>query len=664
MAEQLIESPTVQRPRSALHAGDFTLDHEREEKPIHKSPFDTVYSPATLQSGFLGTSLTTPWYTPPSSFPSLKASHPFSPQDNTHDTRARRSLRSRAPSLNTFTSSSYVLKAPTTPLVHQSNNTDLDLSSRENSISPEKNNRRRTLPPHAFQDSHENKWSSPPHSPRRTSSYRREAGIPFGHQPRRSLTSNWSLQASSSPQTPPHLRSRRTSINTESSPLQHASMVGSYEESILRGWMSTAPSRPLEFTAQIGVLGKGNCKPKCPPHVTFQFPAVYYSWNGGGGGRNIMSDDPSPYVGHINLQQPKEQTETSETLLPDAEVANEPSVNGVNDELEGSALGHRNRGSKKRRRNSPSSKPHRGSYRIPQQGQLQIIIKNPNKTAVKLFLVPYDLNGMEPGTKTFVRQRSYSSDAVMDGSLVQRASSDAASLSQKAVLRYLIHLNICSPARGRYYLYSQIRVVFANRVPDNKEHLRNEIQVPQPRFSPYKPNRETLLGPSSSSGVKLAAEKAYQRRSSGSAFGVDELDGRKTQTFTGGSIFPLSSGPVSPIPAIPLNVGISRQRPAESSRVNDADVMEVDNSRSTTSDGPQSPLSDRSTRFIGMQFSGSYKSNSSQGSEGYNKLSKGEAGYGGFFGRPQTPEPGEGLLARRLKGLGVQRDFKPAEENA
>ncbi|CRK38422.1 hypothetical protein BN1723_015326 [Verticillium longisporum] len=42
-----------------------------------------------------------------------------------------------------------------------------------------------------------------------------------------------------------------------SSDPRHASMVGSYEESILRGRMSTNPSKPLDFLAQIGVLGLG-----------------------------------------------------------------------------------------------------------------------------------------------------------------------------------------------------------------------------------------------------------------------------------------------------------------------------------------------------------------------------------------------------------------------
>jgi len=56
----------------------------------------------------------------------------------------------------------------------------------------------------------------------------------------------------------------------------------------------------------------------------------------------------------------------------------------------------------------------KGGYRIPQQGQLQVIIKNPHKTAVKLFLIPYDLPDMQPGHKTFIRQRSYSAGPILD----------------------------------------------------------------------------------------------------------------------------------------------------------------------------------------------------------------------------------------------------------
>ncbi|KAG0355751.1 hypothetical protein BG005_005297, partial [Podila minutissima] len=102
-----------------------------------------------------------------------------------------------------------------------------------------------------------------------------------------------------------------------------------------------------------------------------------------------------------------------------------------------------------------------GGMRIPLRGQVQVVIKNPNKTAVKVFLVPYDFSDMPPGTKTFLRQKHYSTGPGM-----------GPSSSQGGTLRYAIHLQFCCPAPGYVYLYRSIRVVFANRVPDGKESLR------------------------------------------------------------------------------------------------------------------------------------------------------------------------------------------------
>ncbi len=62
-------------------------------------------------------------------------------------------------------------------------------------------------------------------------------------------------------------------------------------------------------------------------------------------------------------------------------------------------------------------------------------------------------------------------------------------------------------------------------------------------------------------------------------------------------------------------------------------------------------------------MSSSWRSSSSNSnsnsSDGYNKLSRGDIGYGGnAFGYVNgANENGEGLLARRLKGLDVQRKF-------
>ena len=649
-----------ERPRSALHTGDFTQDEPTGHQSTQEPPYGSVYPVTNNRDGFLSTSPTTPWYTPVSSFPTSGISQYVDSPGTRPD---RRPWRSRAPSLNSYSSSSYVLKAPTTPLVQQSNNTDLDFSPRDRSMSPAKSSRRRTLPPHAFQNMHtESNLSTSRQLNHNPPSNLREGSLSYGHRPQKSLTSNWSLQAFSSPQTPPYLRSRRISTSSETSPLQHASMVGSYEESILRGWMSTAPSKPLHFTAKIGVLGRGNSKPKCPAHVTIPFPAVFYSWSNGNG-RSAMSDDPSPYVGHIDLQHSMTPKGPRNARGSKVEIGGESGLHDlVTDQDLKATTNHGIRKLRKRRRGSPSAVPPGGSYRIPQQGQIQVIIKNPNKTAVKLFLIPYDLEGMAPGTKTFVRQRSYSADPVIDSPLVSKSPAHSASFSKKPTLRYLIHLNICSPSKGRFHLYQQIRVVFANRVPDNKEQLKNEIQLPQPRFSAYRPNRESLSGTGSIAGSKSTAEKAFRRGSSGFNFNTENLASQAMQSSSGPSFVSFNNGSVPPVPAIPFSIPTLRQKPGAEDDEGEADIMELDQSRPTTLDDSPSSLSDKTNRMTGMPSSSSYKSNSSQGSFHYNKLSKGDLGYGGFS-RPVTPEPREGLLARKLKVLGVRQGAKDAEDD-
>lgn len=475
-------------------------------------------------------------------------------------------------------------------------------------------------------------------------------------------------------------------------------MVGSYEESILRGRMSTGPSKPLDFTAQIGVLGKGDCKPKYPPHVTLPFPAVYYNWNNGAGRNNsLVDDEPSPYVGHIDLEHslPSEVEKESHRKHRGAPRLDENDANGnlePSHEHDCAAMNLALRKREKRKRRSPSPKaPLGGSYRIPQQGQLQIMIKNPNKTAVKLFLVPYDLSGMEAGSKTFIRQRCYSAGPVVEAPLTSNppssgtsTSADTATLSDpksKPSLRYLIHLNICSPSKGRFYLHQHIRVVFANRVPDNKENLQTDIQLPEPRYSTYKATRDSLPPAASSAGAKLTAEKAQRRRSYGfgiptglAAFGA--VAGSRQESCGGdsggGSSYPVTTPPIPPIPS---NLRSRDPRLPPQHTVDDLptayDPMDLDNSsRPTSSSDMQSPLGDK-TSWAATTVSSSFRSNFSgdsvngsangNGSEGYSKLSRGDVGYGGVFGRPGTPEPGEGLLARRLRGLGMERGGRDEE---
>jgi len=390
------------RPQPALHQGIFTSEG--------RGTYDAPQSPTAASTPFQRCGFTERSLTP------LQTSFPRGSQRTRHV---------RTPSL----SSSFILKTPTSPLVHSSN-TDTDGSSDESARPPstdpidigfsERRARRKSLPPSAL--------STLQLSP---------TAATFGSIPHR-RTGSYHWDEPMSPTTSRHSR-RLSGIGGASSELPFGSFVGSYEESILNGRMSTTPSKPLNFLAQIGVLGLGKCKQslRCPTHVTLPFPAYFYSVGD--------YDSPSPYVGQIDLE---------------------------------SALGSQ---SSKGKKPPPGVG---GSYRIPQRGQLQIVIKNPNKTAVKLFLVPYDLRDMEPGTKTFIRQKAYSVGEVPDPDL---PATPLTRQKEKDSLRYLIHLHIVCPSRSRYYIFKAIRVVFANRVPDGKERLRNEALWPEPKYSTWKP---------------------------------------------------------------------------------------------------------------------------------------------------------------------------------
>ncbi|RFU35643.1 hypothetical protein B7463_g645, partial [Scytalidium lignicola] len=650
----------IERPRSALHSGDFT------EGPQHSRQVDHVLLDTESK---LYDSERQPWLptSPPRNFSAFQLDSRF-PSPNNLDGDGR--LRSIPPSLSSSHSSNFILMPPTSPLVQSESNDELDSSASINPIditpASRRNPRRHTL-----QSSH-SIHSSP--SIATSSSFsrplphlRRDNTFPYqAHQPRRSLTSNtnWTLSGSS-PQTSAFARSRRPSYTSDSSSLQHAAMVGSYEESILRGRMSTTPSKPLDFLAQIGVLGLGKCKSslRCPPHVTVPFPAVFYSYETTSYSRSGRSEDgPSPYVGQIDLENGlPSPDETKESKRKRHATSIEQKYVEDLDPIDSGTIGRLSerevrKAEKQKRRSSSPKAPPGGSYRIPEKGQVQIIIKNPNKTAVKLFLVPYNLAGMEPGTKTFIRQRSYSAGPIIDAA-VPSSSASAANPLDRPTLRYLVHLQICSPSRGRYYLYKSIRVVFANRVPDGKEKLRNEITMPEPRFSIYKPGRDFGLnfGLTSMAGASLAADKAYRRRSAGFALGNnrvhDPMDGviqalekdlHNESGFSNGQ----DSGivPVQPIPFSHYG-------------------REVQNENPSLTDWPltkaQSEISSKSSQTSTSQDSGNRpKSWNSEvtGIEGYDKLHKGDIGYGGnsFRSSPDgSPAVAEGLLAKKLRNLGV-----------
>lgn len=434
------------RSQPALHQGVFT----NEPRFHHQGP----NSPPVLPSAFPGTRFNNESL--------LTRPTPYSEQ------LSQTLYHNRTPSL----SSSFVFKPPTSPLARSSNpdpesDNSGDESRRTPSTGPidigfsEKSARRKSLPPAV------------------PSSLRVLPTITFLPQNQHdgliynqhSVPDPWWSAASLASSKPPR---RLSSFGGTAPELPFGSFVGSYEESILNGRMSTTPSKPLNFLAQIGVLGLGKCKQslRCPTHVTLPFPAYFYSVGD--------YDSPSPYVGQIDID---------------------------------TALGLQS---------SKGKKPPLGvggSYRIPQRGQLQIVIKNPNKTAVKLFLVPYDLRDMEPGTKTFIRQKAYSVGELGGGDLPINPTSRQ---KEKDSLRYLIHLHIVCPSRGRYYIFKSIRVVFANRVPDGRERLRNEVLFPEPKYSTWKPESRSTTPTSNAISIN-------GRKRSASLYGTaHRAEGRST----------------------------------------------------------------------------------------------------------------------------------------
>ncbi|VUC37711.1 unnamed protein product [Clonostachys rosea] len=639
---------SIERPRSALHSGDFTHDTSPETKREDRVQKARVQTDIPSQNEWLATS-------PPRDYT------PFQFDDrrsiSQRGTPLSASFATSPIALSPSLSSSFAYQPPTSPLVQSESNDELDLSDPLGSIdfaSGRYASRRHTL-----YSNFSSPYASP--SPRGPSSFagrmafhRREGALPYqAHQPRRSLTSSSGfIHSATSPQTPAMLR--RMSFGSDSSPIQqHASMVGSYEESILRGRMSTTPSKPLDFLAQIGVLGMGKCKSslRCPAHVTLPFHAVYYSYSTTPHGRSSSEDGPSPYVGQIDLENglPNMSDESRSRRKAHSRIADRKSLDGAGDSvLAGQAMDVETRQVPRPKRRSASPRaPPGGSYRIPEKGQIQIVIKNQNKTAVKLFLVPYDLEGMEPGTKTFIRQRSYSGGPIIDGVPNHGSGSSV----ERPTLRYLVHLHICCPAKGRFYLYKSIRLVFANRVPDGKEKLRNETTWPEPRFSPYKPVRvmHPPLSTSNGPGAMLAAEKAFRRRSSGFTMGapplsLDMVDGMFARS-SGGASSGLGISSVLPLEPIPLRLP---GRDSPSSEVSEGAAAEF-----------RSPQSSQASRPSTKDSSGA---DSWGVASPYTKLNKGDLGYGGNFFSPPGPRPAgggsESLLSQRLRSLGV---VKPSD---
>ena len=630
----------IPRPPSALHSGDFY-------EPLHPNS----------QTGNPGNR------TPPSKGIPFGLHH-SSPPPWTLDAPAPRFLRmpsdsatmtastlaaqrSRAPSLGSSLSSSFVMRTPTSPLVQATSSPGLDAVDDRGgrTILEDKTFRRRTLPPQSFASANFSPSDQGTSTP--VPGMRREATAPFRtHQSRRSLTS-FTYQPASSAQGVYQSRHRRLSHTSETSPRSRNSMVGSFEESILRGRMSTPPSKPLDFVAQIGVLGKGDCPAnlKCPAHVSVPFPAVFYNYPSTSGLRSISDDSPSPYVGTVDLEhhlkpvaEPLRRKRRAEPIDPDAVMAQ---LTGPQNTSVGRALAKQEAQGTQELVEPPKVLLD-GAYRVPQQGQLQVVIKNPNKTAVKLFLIPYSLEGMSPGAKTFVRQRSFSSGPIMENVLSEQPINDP--LSNKQILRYLIHLKFCCLSRGKYYLYDNIRVVFANRVPEGKEKLRNEIQLPEPKYSPFvagsRSRRQSVANSPTSSPASMSGQ-------------FDFMDSPDCESS--------DRGPNTFFASVPVPFHMGRSLPQATTVEPTATPAEVD--RSDSSHGEADSMNSTSMQTHRPQSPEVY---------GFDRISTSQRGSPipwsstlDLAGR-RSPSPAlasvDGLLSKKLRELGRQNGHTSAGE--
>ena len=652
--DQLEIGLRIRRPRSALHRGDFRQDAESSRLGGLQpgSPYPTV---SHRHDHWISTSPTTPWYQP---------SVPAVPSLPRHETIAGYEVqrkheplpqRQRARSYTARTLS-FALQPPTSPLVNTVNNSDNDSEYDRNGRpqTPDRASRRRTFSPGALRSMRAPSagYASSSFAPRALPNVRRDGSFPYqAHQPRRSINLSHDPFSTFVPQSP-SARMRRPSLASESSPLQRAPMVGRYEESILRGRMSSLPSRPLDFVAQIGVLGKGSCKSslRCPPHVTIPFPAVFYNYGSRPGSPNKAEDGPSPYVGMIDL----------DTLNPPVDPvhskARRPAESSRRSasRLDFAPLGTRRPFSHQHQRSGRSpDKWHArsgptGGYRIPGKGQLQIILKNPNKTAVKLFLIPYDLDGMQPGQKTFLRQRSYSAGPIIDMPLEARknlgtdrpeaALCNSDDPKDRPVLRYLIHLNICCPAKGRFFLYKSIRVVFANRVPDGKEKLRQEVQVPDPKFTSWRPDQDAAKEKEATSQIKSGLMKngCFQPSTTFGSPGLDCMDG-----LTSSSVL---SGPMPDMRAFTFPV-----QPSLPFYASTKSPTLRDDSGGVLMRTPPSPKSDH---LEGVSPSPMMQSSTNFAFE---RLARDEFTGVDDTRRPQSPRPSEGMLGLRLRDRASSR---------
>lgn len=394
-----------------------------------------------------------------------------------------------------------------------------------------------TTPRTLYATSPRSPLSAPPSSP--FSEHRHHQ---YHHPTTPTISLNPPLPASHLPSfksntTPPLSTSTSSSTSLPRRGLAH-SLVGSWETSLLR--MATAPALSYPFKCSIGVLssppppssGASGDTPItrwCPDHLHVIFGAAFYdekeAEEQGSSGRKRRR----PYVAAIDLE---EHFLRSLALYP----------------------------------STVSTTPKFPGYRVPKKGLLQLKIRHSVAadaaaggagSMVKLFLIPYDLTGLDRdgiGGRTFMRQKIYVDEGGEGGS--------------KGILRDAIHLQFCSPPTSSsasspvYYLHSTIRLVFGSSPLDptalaTSEKIRTVIESPKEEIASY-------AGPSPM-WIMMKKKASARRKVLDSAFARLEI----TSSSSSSALVASPPLPFITLPLPPLS-GLSTSRPP--SRLADFDT--------------------------------------------------------------------------------------------
>ena len=114
------------------------------------------------------------------------------------------------------------------------------------------------------------------------------------------------------------------------------------------------------------------------------------------------------------------------------------------------------------------------SHRVRRGGGGAQVIHNPQRTVLSVFLIPYDVAGMPPLSRTFLRQRTV---VISD----QDGTPDR--------LRHAVHVSFVCTRSAHVYLQHAVRVAFYPRIMDSAERTSVVEEGPgQPRFASLSPD--------------------------------------------------------------------------------------------------------------------------------------------------------------------------------